>query len=442
MKILLFFLAISFCPDTYSNPMTILNSKEELRSYLNKRHYSGVILVAEKNKILMREAFGFKDITSTDKILVEDKFQIGSNTKQMVAAGLLKLQEQGKLSLDDLISKYIIVPESYSKIRIKDVLNHSAGISNFTEVDSGIFWKTFDKNKLLTLEDILNFTFKYPLDFNPTTNWKYSNTGYIIAGKIIEIVSGQKWDAYLEQNFFSPLLMNDTGHSDSFESVSSVKGHMLIKGELKTVEPLNMTWALSAGSLYSNVDDLLKWARTFTSPTVISEKSLDEMMTPFLQDYGLGIRVTQTHDGDLYISHGGRTPGFVSKLSHLKKRDMTFISLDNNDGIVGDIDQTLLTFFTKGTVTVTKAERINLSRDELLEYEGKFIGRNLEIDIYVEGDRLFLFPKNQMPYAMEAIEKDNFDLGFAAEEFIRDSNGKIIELKHYQNGGTSIFKKQ
>lgn len=442
MKKLLLIIISIFSAAVLANPLTTLSTKEDLELYLENKHFSGVVLVADKDKVLFRKAFGFRNLQTKELITTEDKFQIGSNTKQIVAASILQLAEQGKLSLDDLISKFILIPDSYKSITIRDVLNHTSGIPNYTDVDDHIFLKNINPEKILSLDDILNFTFKYPLDFLPKSNWNYSNSGYINAGKILEAVSGQKWNEYLKNNIFLPLNMLNTGYIDSFEKISSVQGHYVISGNLEYADFSNMSWALSASGVYSTVDDLLKWLRNYSSATVITEQTIEEMTTPFLHNYGLGVKIANTKDSDIYINHDGRTPGFVSYLAHLKNRDMSFISLDNTDGmIVPNIDKILYSLFIKGTASVIKTERIILTKDQLNEYVGKYSGEGLEIETYIENGRLIFYPQGQLPFPMEAIEKDNFDIGFAGEEFIRDENGKITAVKNYQNGGISIFKK-
>ena len=127
-------------------------------------------------------------------------------------------------------------------------MNHTSGISNFTDHEE--FWNMLDYNKTLTLDEIIEFTVKFPLEFEAKTKWNYSNSGYIIAGKIVEVVTGQTWDKYLEDNFLKPLNMNNTGYQEYFEKVSDVTGHILQDDKLVPFTEFNLSWALSAGALY------------------------------------------------------------------------------------------------------------------------------------------------------------------------------------------------
>lgn len=428
--------SVSLC-----GPLMTLTHKKDIRDYLNKKKFNGVILAKSKHRTLWKEAFGVRDIKTRKALTVHDKLLIGSNTKQMIATSLLQLEEEGKLSIDDPISKYIAVPKEYETITIKDILNHTSGIANYTNLDA--FWEAFPNNPHITLDEIINFTLKYPLEFKPKSDWNYSNTGYIIAGKILEIQSGLTRDQYLEENIFSPLHMRNTGYSEYLKDVSPVTGHRFQDGKLVSYFPLNnLTWGASAGAIYSTVEDMAKWGRIYSHPKILGTASSIKLITPFLADYALGVHAEKMEDGDTLVSHSGRVPGFVSKLNHLKKKDMTFVSLDNMDG--GDLRypaDLLQDFYTKGKVDVIKWQRIEMSDQELAQYEGHFLGKNLDITVYLKDHKLYLFPKGQRPYLMNPIEKDNFDLTYFAEEFLRNAKGEIIAIKHYQDGYISEFKK-
>lgn len=437
--VLLSFLAlINPC---FARPFVTITNTEELRNYLVKKKFNGVALVADKERILFKEAFGFRDINTQEKLQTDDKFQIGSTTKQMVALGILQLQDHGKLSIDNKLNDYVSVPESYNKITIKDMLNHTAGITNFT--DRQEFWEKLDPKVVLTHQDIIDFILKYPLDFEPLTKWNYSNSGYIFAGKIIESISGLDWDKYLAQNIFAPLKMNNTGYALYFEDVSPVKGFVQIKGDVyQMVEGFNMSWALAAGGIYSTAEDMMKWLKNFSDNKLISTTAMNEMLTPFKKNYALGVIVKKTEDGDQFITHEGRTPGFVTQIGQLKKRGLSIVSFDNKDGAGGDIRSLLLNLFVKGKAEAIKTETIKVTPETLQEYVGTYSDGSLVIKVYERDGELFMFPEGQREINTRPVDKDEFDLeGFAAEEFIRDENGKIKEMKHYQGDYVGIFSR-
>ncbi|MGZ3807047.1 MAG: serine hydrolase domain-containing protein [Bacteriovorax sp.] len=439
-KILFFFYITFISAVAAAGPVVEISSIEDLNSYISKSEFNGVVLVAKDKKVLMREAFGYKNLETKVPLTTSDKFQIGSNSKQFVAASLLKLQEEGRVSLNDSIEKYLPQLSIYKNIKLRDILNHTSGISNFT--DHQEFWEMLDYNKTLTLDDIVDFTAKFPLEFEPRSKWNYSNSGYIIAGKIIEVVTGKSWDKYIEDNFLVPLEMKNTGYQEYFEKASDVTGHVTKDDKSVPFTEFNLSWALSAGALYSNVDDLLKWTSIYEDSTLLSGDSKKEMQTPFLGQYGLGLWI-QPYNNDLMITHSGRTPGFVSKLIYLKNSKLKVISLDNVDGKFSGISNLLLSFFTNGKATAIKLNSYPVSAEALQDYVGTYSLEKFEMRIFIDSGKLFLQTNDgQPPYQMKANDLDSFSLGFAAEEFIRDGAGKIIGLKHYQGEHVAYFAKK
>ena len=325
-------------------------------------------------------------------------------------------------------------------IKIKDILNHTSGITNYTNHEE--FWKDLDYNKILTLDDIIEFTLKYPLDFTPRSKWNYSNSGYIMAGKIIEALTGKSWDQYIKDNFLIPLQMDNTGYSEYFDQVSDVSGHINQNDELAQFSELNLSWALSAGALYSTVDDLNKWMDIYELSPVLSNESIRQMQTPFLANYGLGLEILPFYS-DIKISHGGRTIGFVSQLSYLKNSKLKVITLDNVDGAFSQINELLLTFYSQGKATAIKFTPYNLDPQMLNDYVGKYKSSSMEFDVFVENGNLFLKPNDGQPaYLLKANDKDSFNLeGFAGEEFIRNEKNIVVGIKHYQGGGITLFDK-
>lgn len=443
----IFFLLFLVSLTAFAGPVLELKTQDQFDSYLIENKFNGVLLVAQKDKILLKKAFGVKDFTTNTPLSADDKFQIGSVSKQFTAAALLKLQQEHKLSIDDEVIKYLPEFEVLKGIKIRDVLNHTSGVADFTEPKNG-FWQLVDYNKVLSLNDILNFIIKLPFDFSPKTNWNYSNSGYIIAGKIVEKLSGQSWSEYIKTQFLEPLQMNNTGYVDYFSQVSDVVGHANSEEKLTPIKDFNMSWALSAGGLYSTVDDLLKWISIYDSSMLLSEDSKAQMQTPFLNNYALGVQV-EKFNNEIKISHGGRTPGFTTNLTYLKSAKFKVVKFDNTDGnmidgSVVDVTALALNFYINGTTTAVKLKRYPINKNIFSDYVGNYINGEMNLKVFIKDDALFLQPNDGQPaYPLVANDQDSFRLlGIAGEEFIRDPNAKVIELKHYQNGDVSVFKKE
>jgi CubicO group peptidase (beta-lactamase class C family) len=313
-------------------------NRAELNKHLDASGFSGVIYVSRGNKVLIKKAMGYRSLETKKPIKISDQFQIGSNTKQFTAAAILRLQENGVLSLNDRVTKYLPHYPLFNEIKIRDLLNHTSGVVNYTSHKK--FMKSRSYERTLSLDDIIKHCAQYPLDFSPGSKWKYSNGGYIIAGKIIEVVSGESWNSFIKNNFLIPLNMKNTDHKIYFEEVSPVRGHV----GSSVVKNLNLSWALSAGSLHSTIEDMAKWFNIYDSSRLLTKESQKEMTTPYLNNYALGIFV-YPYGKDSIISHTGITRGFYSKTYYVRKSKLKIITMDNNHGKRSEIPELLLKYF-------------------------------------------------------------------------------------------------
>ena len=432
-------LSIFYSILAFAGPMKEISSTEEFEAYLLDAQFNGVLLIQKDQRVLYRKAHGLRDFESQVPLKITDKFQMGSITKQFVSASILKLQDQGKLSIDDDLTKHIPQYLFLKGVSIRDILNHTSGIDNYT--DNKSFMKIAFGKKSLTLNDIIDFLSTLPLNFTPKTKWQYSNSGYIVAGKVVEAVSGLTWDEFISTNFLKPLKMNNTGYVEYFESVSDTRGHQFVDGKFKKVEGFNMSWALSAGALYTTVDDLALWTDIYDSSPLLSKSAKKEMQTPFLSNHGLGLNITK-YKNDIKIHHGGRTPGFNSNLIYLKKAQLKVVKLDNNDGGAADITPVALDFFASGKALALKTAPFAADIKQMVDYEGQYQSPSLKMKIYFKNGQLYAFPEGQREFLLTANDIDSFRLmGFAGEEFIRDHQGKVTQLHHYQNGSMAVFKK-
>lgn len=421
----------------FAGPVTEINSAEKLEAYL-RTQFNGVLFIEKNGKVLWKKAYGVRDFKSNAPITMVDKFQIGSVSKQFTAAAILKLQQAGKLSLADQIEGFGLPKE----MTIKDVLNHSAGLENYTERKE--FWELVKSGKSLSLSDIVEFVSQFPARFLPRAKYEYSNSGYIVAGKLIEQSSGKSWDRFVEDELLQPLDLQDTGYSESFEQVSEVKGYAKNKeGVLREVGPFNLSWAQTAGGLYSTAEDLARWADIYEDSKVLSEDSKKQMQTPYKGNYGLGVFIDR-YNGETRIHHGGRTPGFVTELFYLKTSRLKVVKWDNVDGSGADAATIGLAFFSKGHAHVLKMADYKADPSMFSDYVGTFKGATMTFTISLKDGALNLKTDDDQPaYNLVPNDKDSFRLmGFAGEEFIRDADGKVVQLKHYQNDQVSIFEKQ
>ena len=307
---------------------------QDLNSYLLQNQFSGVIYIKKDQASLYKKAYGVKDIATQQPIEINDKFSIASITKQFTAAALLKLQDDGKLSLNDNVTTYIPQLKTIRGQSIRSLLNLTSGVPNYSDKDSD-FWKTYEEKKILSIDDIMDFIVDLPMKFKFKKSYDYSNSAYVIAGKIIEVASGQSWDQYIKQEFLIPLKMNDTGYEDDLSKVSSVVGHELKDG--KAVHSKKVSWsrAHSAAGFYSTAEDLDKWTAIYDDSNLLSKKAKHEMQIAFMSNYALGIFV-EKYKGYTKIYHRGITSGFSSDLIYLKESKLKIIRLSNKRNAADD----------------------------------------------------------------------------------------------------------
>ncbi|HEX7917074.1 serine hydrolase domain-containing protein [Rudaea sp.] len=291
------------------------------------------VIVARGDEVLFRGTRGMGNIERAMSLSADDMFDIGSITKQFAAAGLLKLVETGKVSLDDPLSKFVKGYPSGEKITVLELLNHTSGIKNYTDdgdLDAAV------GNKMTTLQLIDTFKNQKP-EFAPGTSWAYNNSGYLLVGAVIEAASGTPWCAYLQRTLFQPLGLNHTGcGADPVIAAKQVRGYTLIAGKLTPARLVSLTAA--NGALVSTVDDLQKWNRALHEGRVLKHDSYRRMITPVgkavPEQYGFGVYHT-TLRGREMIGHSGLISGFRSYLLYLPQSRISVAVLQNKDVLAG-----------------------------------------------------------------------------------------------------------
>jgi CubicO group peptidase (beta-lactamase class C family) len=306
----------------------ISRMEEVIQPLVAKKKFMGTVLVARGNDILLDKGYGLANVEWNIPNSPKTKFRIGSITKQFTAAAILLLQERGSLNVDDRVKKYMPdAPAAWDKITIFNLLTHTSGIPDFTG------FADYDSlERLATTPEKLVTRFRdKPLDFQPGENWKYSNSGYVLLGYLIEKISGKTYAQFLQENIFTPLGMADSGY-DSNSSViqNRASGYTPASTELVNAHFVDMTIPFSAGGLYSTTEDLLRWERGLFGGKLLSPVSFKEMLTPFKNEYAFGLFVA-IMNGHQVIDHGGRIPGFDTALIYYPEDKLTVIVLGNTD---------------------------------------------------------------------------------------------------------------
>lgn len=414
------------------------------RFYVDTNQFMGTVLVARGDGVLFSKAYGFANLEWQVPNALDGKFRIGSVTKQFTAAAILLLEERGKLSTSDLVKKhYPDAPAAWDQVTIYHLLTHTSGIPNFTALPD--YQKTEPMPS--TAEETLKRVRDKPLDFSPGAEWRYSNSGYVLLGLIIEKVSGKSYAEFLEANIFKPLGLKGTGYDVNSQVLPHrVAGYSPGRMGPENAGLVDMTVPGAAGGLYSTVGDLHRWNRALFGHKLLSEASVKKMTTPPKGDYALGISVGNM-DGNRVFQHGGGITGFNCKLAYYPDSQTTVVALSNINGGGADaiVDRLGKVALGKTVVLPSERKRIKVSKAVLEKYVGTYtMWPGFDLNFRIEGDGLIVQATNQprMPLAAET-EKLFFALPVEAEfEFELDAQGKVTGVHARQNGRDTLAKRQ
>jgi D-alanyl-D-alanine carboxypeptidase len=277
---------------------------------------SASVAVVQGGKLVYTRAYGRAHIDPDKPATPDMRYSIGSISKQFTAAAILFLQEQHKLKLDDPVGKYVPGLTRGDEVTIRQILSHTSGYQDYWPED----YLMKSMGGPTTAQEILDRWAKKPLDFNPGTQWQYSNTNYVIAGMIVEKVSGQKLMEFLGEHIFRPLNMRSVWNSDEVK-LTQTDATPYIRyalGPLRQAPKEGRGWMFAAGELAMTAHDLALWDESLIAQKLLKLESYKEMFTEVkLKDgkgtkYGLGVDVT-TLDGHRDISHSGEVTGFVAE---------------------------------------------------------------------------------------------------------------------------------
>jgi CubicO group peptidase (beta-lactamase class C family) len=290
--------------------------------------FNGNVLISKNNRIIYNASFGFTDATKTNKLTTDYRFNIGSITKEFSAVALLQLQEQGKLKLEDKVSKFIPeLPKWANEVAIKDLLQYTSGIPN-------VNWKKIKNDKDLFNDLKLIDT----LDFKPGSNYDYNNNNIFLRQFIVERLTGMSFKAYAEKFIFTPCKMNSSIMTPFENEKNIAKGFNNDLVQDKTDLPIT-------GGTYLTTIDLLKWANCLHSEKIINKKSLYEIGQQFdLQGSQSALGQAKFKNKNLIEHlHDGRGGSYEAILVSDIEEKFTVILLDNNyNGKIFEISDAII----------------------------------------------------------------------------------------------------
>ena len=295
---------------------------------------SASVAVVQGGKIVYTQAYGKARLEPEMAATPAMLYSIGSISKQFTATAMLILQQEGKLSLDDPVSKYVSGLTDGDHITIRELLSHTSGYQDYWPQD----YVPPLMLKPISAEQIMDMWAKKPLDFPPGTKWQYSNTNYVIAGVIVEKVSGMPLLRFLSQHVFMPLNMKSVADTNlnKLPPTDPTGYFRYALGPLRPAPKEGRGWMFAAGELAMTAEDLAQWDISMMDETVLNPASYHEMETDTLlksgvgTHYGLGIFVRDVN-GHRELSHGGEVSGFVSDSLVLPDDKIAVVVLTNQD---------------------------------------------------------------------------------------------------------------
>ena len=423
--------------------------KQVVQSYVEDKQFMGSILVAQKGQVLLDEGYGFANLEWQIPNSSMTKFRLGSLTKQFTAVAILLLEEQGKLKITDLLNQYIPdAPSAWNEVTIFHLLNHTSGIPNYTKFPD---FAAFASSAKTPEQQIAYFRDK-PLKFEPGSDFEYNNSAYVLLGYLIEKLSGQSYQDFIAQNIFKPLEMNDSGYDSHSEILlHRASGYEITPNGLRNTGYLDMSIPYAAGSLYSTTQDLLRWHEKLFGGKVISLQSLNKMIQPFKNTYGLGVSILSL-DGRKAITHGGGISGFNTFMIYFPEDKLTIIVLANLIAF-GFVPQSIglniaELVYNKSVTPPSERKEMVLLPEALTKFIGSYTITPVNIYyktqtstlvIYVENDHLAAQIENQSKVQLFPGSETKFfsKIPDVQIEFFKDKQGNVSHLVLHQDGEES-----
>ena len=354
--------------------------QQVVRPYVDAQMFMGSVLVAKEGKVLFSKSYGMADLEWSVPNSPTTRFNIASMTKQFTAASIFLLEDRGKLKTDDLVKKYLPdAPASWDKITIYHLLTHTSGIP-----DDGAKYEPGTPDKLVFNDR--------PLNFQPGEQWAYTNLGYIVLGYLLERITGQTYEDFVQENVFKPLGMNDSG---MFSYVTVIprraSGYWPGSNGIENADRPDTRIGFSSGSLYSTTEDLLRWEEGLFGGRLLTPASLRKMTTPFKSDYACGLHVNRVN-GHLMIEHDGNNIGFNADMAYYPEDRIAVVVLANLNGTVtGEMTKALAAVAYGETPPTPAVHReIPLSKEVLARYAGTYQFPDYSLKMVPEGSHLLV----------------------------------------------------
>jgi len=412
-----------------------------LQSDFDKEVGPGYAIQIDQNgESIFKRSVGFANLELDVPMTNDHIFRIGSITKQFTAAAILKLEEEEKLKLSDPIEKFIQdYPTKGKTINIEHLLTHTSGIKSYTGLKK---WDAEERKKDFTVLELIDYFKNEPMDFDPGEKFRYNNSGYILLGHIIEVVSGKTYAEFLEEEFFKPIGMHNSSYGEPSRLIKNrASGYSQSPtGEIINAPFLSMTQPYAAGSILSTTEDLSKWYHAIFSDKVISKANRERAHSSYKlkngkeTGYGYGWSLLN-YKGVEIIQHGGGINGFSTASAFIPSKN-TFVTVLANcnclspDKLLQKLGTTAIGMPMEGT------KRIDVPLDQLEQYVGNYkLSPALTINISVKKDKLMLQATGQPSFELVPIDKHSFYIEEVEAKIVFNLENKEVESLTLHQGG-------
>ncbi len=409
---------------------------QQARAYAALQRFNGAVLVARSGKPLLAKGYGMANFEWSIPAAPDTKFRLGSLTKQFTAMAVLLLEQDGKLSVNDPVSRHWPdAPESWRGITIHQLLTHTSGIFNYTALPGYILSMRQAKSPEAILRDVAGRL----LEFEPGAQMKYSNSGYVLLGLILERAAGMPYGRLVRERIFQPLGMDDSGYdSDTALIPRRAAGYERRGGELVNAQFLDMSLPHAAGALYSTCLDLLKWDAALRERRLLTEENYRRYFTPEKNNYAYGW-IVQERGGLVWQSHAGGINGFATMIIRVPSKELLVVALDNvTPSQAGRLAQDLAALALGEEVAVPQPRREVAVPSQVLErYVGQYELRpGFVLTVTLEGGQLVTQATGQPKIPVFAESERRFfpKVIDATIEFEMDAEGRVTALVLDQGG--------
>lgn len=391
--------------------------------------FSGSVLVKQHDNVLINKGFGYADYENNVPNTDSTVHRIGSLTKQLTSAAVLKLLADS-IKLDHPIGRFIPeLPGAWKSVSIYHLLTHTSGVPDyFGEMEAVAVQDTYSE-----MLKVLRNHQETQLLSEPGETFRYSNFGYVLLGGLIEVISGRNYFEFLQEEILDPLGMKNTFYDDPGIIVKNrAEGYRLV-GKKRRNDALKDPAAFSAGGILSTTTDLMKFASALKSEGFFNETILNQMFTSHKNNYGLGWQIVRKNGRVLY-NHNGGTHGFNSRIVMYPNDDVFIVILGNNEdvrsaAITCDIESMIFNDHEH----LLSIQRYDVNSSKLLKYEGTYLStskddtrsiilRNETVYLQTGQSEYELFPLDEKSFCyagyadvrLEFLNEDEFEISYCS----------------------------